>query len=151
MKRMMVFCVLGIGILTQGCSIYKAATAPLPVAVERVRVGSNRAEVVSVLGTPKLSDVLDGQRTDMFEFTSGYHEASKSRILLYVAGDVFTIGLAELIFWPIELAFLDGTHGRAVTTYGPDNIVRTVNITKKDGTPWASEGESRGADAGPRE
>src|SRR5580765_8766017 len=123
-------------IASQGCSIYKAATAPPPVKVERVRVGANRTDVISVFGTPKLTEVTDGQRTDMFEFKSGYNQASKSRILLYIAGDFFTAGLSELVFWPLELAWLDVTEGRAVATYGSDNKVQIVKITTKDGNPW---------------
>ena len=123
-------------IASQGCSIYKAATAPPPVEVERVRVGADRTDVISVFGTPKLTEVTDGQRTDMFEFTSGYDQASKSRILFYIAGDFFTIGLSELVFWPLELAVLHGTEGRAVATYGSDNKVQIVKITTKDGKPW---------------
>lgn len=79
---------------------------------------------------------MEGERTEIFEFTSGLHEAPKARIVLYIAGDVFTLGLAELIFWPMELAVLDGSQGRAVVTYGQDNIVKLINVTKKDGTPW---------------
>ena len=136
MKGMLALLVVAIGILTQGCSIYKAATAPPPVAFDRIKVGADRTDVISVLGLPKSTEALDGQRTDMFEFTDGYSSATKSRIALYVAGDVFTLGLAELIFWPMELAVLNGDEGRAVTTYGTDNIVRTVQITKKNGMPW---------------
>jgi hypothetical protein len=136
MKRTILMVLLLIGVFAQGCSIYKAATAPPPVEVERVRVGADRTDVISVFGTPKLTEVTDGQRTDMFEFKSGYNQASKSRILLYIAGDVFTAGLSELVFWPLELAWLDGTEGRAVATYGSDNKVQTVKITKKDGKPW---------------
>jgi hypothetical protein len=123
-------------IASQGCSIYKAATAPPPVEVERVRVGADRTDVISVFGTPKVTEVTNGQRTDMFEFKSGYNQASKSRILLYIAGDFFTAGLSELVFWPLELAWLDGTEGRAVATYGSDNKVQIVKITTKDGKPW---------------
>ena len=123
-------------IASQGCSIYKAATAPPPVEVERVRVGADRTDVISVFGTPKLTEVTNGQRTDMFEFKSGYNQASKSRILLYIAGDFFTAGLSELVFWPLELAWLDGTEGRAVAMYGSDNKVQIVKITTKDGKPW---------------
>ena len=136
MKPTILMVLLLTGVFAQGCSIYKAATAPPPVEVERVRVGSDRTDVISVFGTPKLTEVTDGQRTDMFEFTSGYNQASKSRILLYIAGDFFTAGLSELIFWPLELAVLNGTEGRAVATYGFDNKVQIVKVTKKDGTPW---------------
>jgi len=136
MKPTMLLVLFLSGVSAQGCSIYKAATAPPPVEVERVRVGSDRTDVISVFGTPRLTEVTDGQRTDMFEFISGLHQASKSRILLYIAGDFFTLGLSELVFWPLELAVLDGKEGRAVATYGSDNTVQTVKITTKDGKPW---------------
>jgi len=123
-------------IMAQGCSIYKAATAAPPVAVENVKIGSNRPAVLSVFGVPKSTESMEGERTEIFEFTSGLHEASKARIVLYIAGDVFTLGLAELIFCPMELAVLDGSQGRAVVTYGQGNIVKLINVTKKDGTPW---------------
>lgn len=136
---MKMIAVILVMIASQGCSIYKAATAPPPVAVENVRVGSNRAQVMSVLGTPMLTENAEDRRTDVFEFRSGLHEASKARIILYAAGDLFTLGLAELIFWPMELAVLDGTQGRAVVTYGSDNSVQTLHLTKKDGTPWDTQ------------
>jgi hypothetical protein len=76
MKRTTLMVLLLAGVFAQGCSIYKASTAPPPVEVERVRVGTDRTELISVLGTPKLTEVTDGQRTDMFEFTSGFDQAS---------------------------------------------------------------------------
>jgi hypothetical protein len=44
--------------------------------------------------------------------------------------------LAELLFWPIELAAGDGTKGRAIITYGMDDISKSVLLTKADGSPW---------------
>jgi hypothetical protein len=126
-----------------GCSIYKAATAPPPVAVENVKVGSSRPEVISIFGIPKRTDDgLPGQKIDMFEFTDGYHAGSKARIIVYVGGDVVTLGLAELVFWPMELAFLQGSEGRAVVTYGPDNMVTNVTVTTRDGQAWKDSSAS---------
>jgi hypothetical protein len=123
-----------------GCSIYKAATAPSSVPVNNVKVGSTRPEVMSVFGMPKSSDVAQAnERTDVYEFIDGNHGASKLRIVPYVAADFFTIGLAELILWPVELSVLQGSEGRAVVTYDQENRVRTVLVTKKDGTPWKAE------------
>jgi hypothetical protein len=122
--------------LCSGCSIYKAATAPPPLAVENVKVGKSRDEIIASIGLPKSSENKGDVRTDMHEFTSGSPEGTKIRIVLYVAGDVFTIGLAELVFWPIELAAGQGTDGRAIVTYGMDNIAKSVLMVKRDGTPW---------------
>jgi outer membrane protein assembly factor BamE (lipoprotein component of BamABCDE complex) len=50
-----------------GCSIYKAATAPPPVPVDRVTVGTSRAEVMSVFGSPKNTDSAISGKTDIYE------------------------------------------------------------------------------------
>ena len=124
----------------QGCSIYKAATAPPSVAVDNVKVGSTRAEVMSVFGTPKSSDVVQSnERTDVYEFIDGNHGAAKMRIIPYIAADLYTGGLAELVLWPLELGALQGSEGRAVVTYDQENRAQTVVVTKKDGSPWKSK------------
>jgi hypothetical protein len=119
-----------------GCSIYKAATAPPPIAVDQVKTGSSRSEVMSVLGTPKASDVVREERTDVYEFIDGFDSAAKFRIVPYIAADFFTIGLAELVLWPMEVALLQGSEGRAVVTYGDDNRAKNVVVLKRDGSPW---------------
>ena len=130
-----VSCIL-LFLTASGCSIYKAATAPEPLALENVKTGAQRGTIVSVLGIPKHSEVKQDSRTEVYEFVNGSPAGSKARIILYVAGDFFTLGLAELVFWPAELGFGQGTEGRAVVTYGLDDISRSVLLTKKDGTPW---------------
>lgn len=99
--------------VTQGCSIYKAATA-----------------------LPKSSDLSESYRTEVYEFIDGNHGATKLRIIPYFGADFFTLGLAEVVLWPMELALLQGSEGRAVVTYDQDNRAKTVIVTKKDGTPW---------------
>ena len=129
-----------IAIAAPGCSIYKAATAPPSVSVSLIKAGSTRAEVMSVFGMPKNSDVVpSNERTDVYEFIDGNDGASKLRIIPYIGADLFTLGLAELILWPTELALLQGTEGRAVVTYDQDNRAKMVMVTRRDGRPWKSE------------
>jgi hypothetical protein len=124
----------------QGCSIYKAATAPPSVAVDNVKAGSTRAEVMSVFGMPKSSDVVQSnERTDVYEFIDGNSGAAKLRIIPYIGADLFTLGLAELVLWPVELSVLQGSEGRAVVTYDQENKAKMVMVTKRDGTPWKSQ------------
>jgi hypothetical protein len=124
----------------QGCSIYKAATAPPSVPVDTVKTGSTRAEVMSVFGTPKSTDVIQSnERTDVYEFIDGNPGAAKLRIIPYIGADLFTIGLAELVLWPLELAAMQGSEGRAIVTYDQNNRATTVIVTKKDGSPWISK------------
>jgi len=128
---------LSLLLLTPGCSIYKAATAPSPVETSSLQPGMPRSHVMSVLGYPKSTEVVNGERTEMYEYVNGSDGASKVRILLYAAGDLLTICLTEVIFWPAELALGQGTDERAVAIYGQDDKVQQIRITKKDGTVLA--------------
>lgn len=128
---------LGTLVVSQGCSISKAANAPPPILVENVQVGKDRNNIISILGMPKSTETSNNERTDMHEFISGYDAGGKIRILFYIAGDIFTLGLAELIFWPLEIAALQGDEGRAVVSYDQNNIAKTVLVTTKGGAPWA--------------
>lgn len=119
-----------------GCSIYKAAIAPAPVPVENVKIGSTRSDVLGTFGIPKSIDTSGNDRIEVYEFVDGHHGASKARILLYIGGDLFTLGLAELVFWPMELAVLKGSEGRAVVTYSKDETVKTIKVTDKNGKAW---------------
>lgn len=119
-----------------GCSIYKAATAPTPVALENVKNGASRIAIVGTLGIPKMSEVKGDSKTDVYEFVNGSHEATKARIVFYIAGDLFTAFLSELVFWPMELGLGQGTAGRAIVTYGMDDIAKSVLLTKSDGSSW---------------
>jgi outer membrane protein assembly factor BamE (lipoprotein component of BamABCDE complex) len=126
-----------IATVAPGCSIYKAATAPPPVPVDIIKAGSSRAEVMSVFGLPKTSDMAtSNERTDVYEFIDGNNEASKLRIIPYIGADVFTLGVAELVLWPMEIALLQGSEGRAVVTFDQENKAKSVMVTKRDGTPW---------------
>lgn len=124
----------------EGCSIIKASTAPPPLALHNVKVGSQRIAVTSLLGRPKFTETKSGKTTEIYEFVDGSHSASKLRILGYIAGDIFTAGLSELIFWPLEESFGQGTKGRATVTYGMDDIAKAVLLTRADGAPWSSNG-----------
>ena len=119
-----------------GCSIYKAATAPPPIAMENVKVGANRINIVGTLGIPKSTETKNDVRMDVYEFVDGSASATKMRIFFYVAGDLFTLSLSELLFWPLELGLGQGTDGRAVVTYGMDDIAKSVLLTKLDGSAW---------------
>jgi hypothetical protein len=133
------YVVLSFAMALPGCSIYKAATAPPPIALENVKNGASRITIVGTLGIPKMSETNEGSKIDVYEFVNGSHEATKARIVLYIAGDLFTMGLSELVFWPAELGLGQGTAGRAVVTYGMDDIAKSVLLAKADGSPWARE------------
>jgi hypothetical protein len=94
---------------------------------------------MSVFGSPKNTDSAISGKTDIYEFIDGNNGASKLRILPYIAADVFTLGLAELVLWPLEISVLQGSEGRAIVTFDADNVAKVVKVTKKNGSPWAQE------------
>lgn len=136
MKNYIITVLCSILAFSPGCSIYRASTAPSPIPLKEVRAGVDRNRIIAVLGMPRSTEVgADGERTDMHEYIDGNPQESKARIILYVAGDVFTLGLAELLFWPLELATLQGDEGRAVISYDRNGIAKNVFLTKMDGSP----------------
>jgi hypothetical protein len=117
-----------------GCSVYKAATQPGPADLQGLGIGSPRAEVISRLGPPKYSDTDDrGRRQDALEFVSGLHQASKARIIAYLAADVFTLGLAELVLWPVELTVMERATCAAYVTYDERQKVESWRVVQKAG------------------
>lgn len=121
---------------SSGCSIYRAANAPAPIQLKEVQAGVDRNRIIAVLGMPRSTEVnADNERTDMHEYIDGNPQESKARIVLYVAGDIFTLGIAELLFWPIEMATLQGDEGRAVISYDRNGKAKNVFLTKMDGGP----------------
>lgn len=116
------------------CSIYKASTQPPPADLVGIGIGTSRQEIIQRLGAPKFSDTdPQGRRQDLFEFQSGMHGASKARIILYIAGDLVTLGLAELIFWPMELTVMNSATCNASANYDSSQKVDVWKLTQKDG------------------
>lgn len=115
-----------------GCSVYSAAKAPAPVDYQDLVIGASRDSVVRTLGHPSYSDIKSADKkvttTDNFEFTDGYHAGYKSRILLYLAGDIFSAGLAEVIFWPMEEYWLQGSGKKAVVHYDDKNKLQKISV-----------------------
>ncbi|TAN67911.1 MAG: hypothetical protein EPN17_10425 [Methylobacter sp.] len=119
-----------------GCSIYSAINAPDPINYKAIQLGNDRIDVISILGQPKMSETKNLYATDYFEFIDGNHGGYKARVLPYLAGDIFTLGLAEIIFWPLEKLALEGSLNRAFVTYDLDNKVNEIKVNKKsDGEP----------------
>ena len=135
MKRHVVSIAMALVILAySGCSVYKASTQPGPADLTGLGIGSPRQEVITKLGAPKFSDTdPQGRKQDTFEFESGLHQASKARVILYLAADFFTLTLAEVILWPMELTVMERAKCIAFVTYDPTQKVETWKVTQKDG------------------
>jgi hypothetical protein len=116
------------------CSVYKAATQPPPADLQGIGVGTPRQQLIQRFGAPKFSDTNpQGRKQDSFEFQSGMHGASKARIILYLAADLVTLTLAEIILWPMELTVLERAVCNGFATYDQSEKVEAWNVSKKDG------------------
>lgn len=129
---------LGVACLLTGCSVSKALTQPGPADLEGIGVGTSRQDMIGRLGMPSLTDTLqNGQRQDYFQFQSGAHPASKARAIPYLAADVFTLGLAELLLWPLELTALEAATCQGVATYDSHLKVSAWSVAPKAGQSTA--------------
>lgn len=72
-----------------------------------------------------------GHKQDIFEFQSGMHQASKARVILYLAADVFTATLAELVLWPMEMTVLESATCTGVATYDSQLKVESWQVMNK--------------------
>ena len=86
------------------------------------------------LGAPKFSDTdTQGRKQDSFEFQSGFHHASKARIIPYLFADLITLTLAEIILWPLELTVMERATCTGFATYDTDRKVEAWHVSQKDG------------------
>ena len=99
---------------------------------EFVTVGMHRAEVESVLRTGGSAyDEPNGHTRVRYQYSDGVHQGSKARILLYLAGDFFTLFLSELIFWPLELAVEQSAERAAEADYNETNRLDHFRAMKR--------------------
>ena len=118
---------------SMGCSVYKAMSQPGPADLAGIGVGTPRQELFGRLGAPKFSDTTaDGKKEDVFEFVSGAHQATKVRGVFYLAADVFTLALAELILWPIELTVAEAALCNGTASYDEKQKVQSWFVTSRN-------------------
>ena len=139
-------------LLCSGCAQFMAARQPKNLHVENVlQPGVERGVLIGTLGAPVATDSdVEGRLTDIYRYCDGRSANSwggKSiRILIYTAGDVFTLFLAQIIWIPIEIA-LSGKDYSATVDYQrgfEDHRWRVASwaetdtkgkVTKAGGTP----------------
>jgi hypothetical protein len=114
---LLLFCVAG----GTGCAQMMAACKPGPLDRSVLEVGAYRSEIVASLGSGR-GRLGKGSvtRTEHYDYMDGGKKNSVSskvgRIVLYTAGDVFTLFLSQILFMPIETVFA-GMQYRASVDY----------------------------------
>jgi hypothetical protein len=118
-----------------GCSVFSALNSAPYVDYEQVKVGESRMRVSEIIGPPKTSakEGADNHLMDYHEFKSGTPGLTRLRVLGYLAGDFFTIGLSEIVFWPVELGLLQAKDYKGHVTYDTQERVNGYRIVGDDG------------------
>lgn len=113
--------------ILSGCSPVMEANRPDPVDLGQFATGEKRFNVLAEIGNPVASAQDDGKACDIYKlFTRGPEAVGKGAIAAgEIVADVFTIGLAEVIFTPVEAATKNSKH-TVLFCYDPDNKLISV-------------------------
>lgn len=131
-----------------GCATYTAVKIPGPVRDETIALGVHRKDVEVVLQSAPVNEYHDGGGTTArYQYKDGPHEASKGRVVLYIAGDVFTLFLSELVFWPIEAYASKQTQRIATAHYDESNMLVGWSIDRPGGERLVTLGDVAAAPA----
>ena len=113
------------------CSPVMESNRPDPVDLTQFKTGEERIKVITTLGAP-MSTVPDaGNSCDLYQlFTHGPGSSGKVAIAAGEAvADVFTLGLAEVIFTPVEAGTKNAKH-TVTFCYGSDD--KLVKVSESD-------------------
>lgn len=116
------------------CATYTAVKIPGPTHDEDFAIGMHRSQVESILAASPASEYKDGEGISArYDYRDGPHQASKGRVVLYIAGDIFTIFLSELIFWPIEAYARNQTKRVGTAHYDSHNRLTRLSVSRPSG------------------
>jgi hypothetical protein len=124
MKRTIVLLFL---LLVTACSPIMEFNRPTPVDMDEFVIGEPRATVVESLGAP-VATVPEGDKScDVYKlYTKGVGSTSRALIGTgELIADIFTLGLAELIFTPTEIGTKNRLHS-VTFCYGKDGKLATL-------------------------
>jgi hypothetical protein len=107
------------------------ATRPDPVNLDKFVPGEARIDVIAEVGSPVSSIDASGHSCDIYKlFTRGPGSVGKGFLAAgEVVGDVFTLGLSEVIWTPTEAATRNSKH-TVLFCYGKDS--KLVSVKESD-------------------
>src|SRR5437016_3924712 len=95
-----------VAVFMSGCAQVMAFKQPKPYAPTSLASGAKRLDVIAELGQPASSEEHSGLLTDSYRYVDGGSKnnggSKTTRIILYTAGDLFTIFLDQVIWMPTE-------------------------------------------------
>lgn len=112
-----------------GCSVFMAASSQEEKDLSSIVVGMDRSAAEAVLGKPM--SVLRDSKGDIATYVYVSHdEQSYERAATYAVLDGITLGLAELVTFPIEA--LQGRKNEVKVIYDRKNQVRSITHFQHD-------------------
>jgi len=118
-----------LALLASGCAQNMCLHEPKPFTPTSTVVGAKRTAIVGELGQPVVSEPHGTNLLDTYKYADGgaknSGEAKTTRIILYTAGDLFTVFLTQLVWMPSEYYGFAGT----------DHVV-TIDYAKSEDDLW---------------
>ncbi len=111
-----------LGVLcVSGCAQYMAIKQPSPFTPTTTVVGAKRMAIIGELGQPINSEPHGTNLVDTYKYVDGGGKngsgSKTTRVILYTAGDLFTLWLDQIIWIPTEKFGFAGTYHVVVVDY----------------------------------
>jgi hypothetical protein len=115
--------------LLSGCAQVMAMKQPKPFTPTTAVNGARRSAIIAEVGQPVTSEEATNTLTDTYKYVDGggkNNGGSKTvRVILYTAGDLFTLFLDQIIWMPMEKFGFAGT----------DHVL-TIDYVKSEDGHW---------------
>lgn len=113
------------------CSPIMEFNRPTPVDMNQFAIGEPRSTVVESLGAPVATVAEGDQSCDVYKlYTKGVGSTSRALIGTgELIADIFTLGLAEIIFTPTEIGTKNKLH-QVTFCYGKDGKLAALRSTQ---------------------
>jgi hypothetical protein len=131
MQKVKALILVGIILLSSGCSVFMAAKQPDKKNVDLFKVGTPRSMLLAEFGMPTVSELRDGKKYEIYKFVQGYSVGAKAgRAVFHGAADVLTLGLWEVVGTPVEGVF-SGDEMAYEVRYDDESRVDQIIALKK--------------------
>ena len=131
MQKVKALILVGIILLSSGCSVFMAAKQPDKKNVDLFNIGTPRSMLLAEFGMPTVAELRDGKKYEIYKFVQGYSAGAKAgRAVFHGAADVLTLGLWEVVGTPVEGTF-SGDEMAYEVRYDDESRVDQVIALKK--------------------
>jgi len=126
------------GLFASGCAQIMAIKQPSPFVPASLTSNAKRVDIVAELGVPVSSEQHSDHLSDAFSYVDGGAKNSAvsktGRVILYTAGDLFTLWLDQIVWMPAEHFGFAGTDHSVMVDYtkADDGFWHAAKIENKE-------------------